>query len=185
MNQAVSFGLLGTGGILLTKALTGSTFRDVVRGHPGHIPTSGTKLTVAGTGSSVGQAITAAAGAAGAPPSGPQKQQVQQVAAQYGLSPQTLWGVYGTESSFGTDLSTSSAGAEGPFQFLPSTWATYGGGGNIMNFSDSLVAAAKLLKGLGANSDPSSSATAAALNHYSGGGGGDYISKVLHFGGEF
>ena len=38
------------------------------------------------------------------------------VAAQYGLSPQTLRGVYGTETGYGSNQNTSSAGAVGPFQ---------------------------------------------------------------------
>ena len=32
MNQALSFGLLGVGGLALTKALTGSSWADVVKG---------------------------------------------------------------------------------------------------------------------------------------------------------
>lgn len=126
-----------------------------------------------------------------APPvTGSQKQQVQQVAQQFGLSPQTLWGIYGTESSFGQNPSTSSAGAEGPFQFLPSTWATYGQGGNINQFSDSLVAAARLLRALGANSNPASPQTIAAANNYNGNRGGSdpstsYFQNVQKFGMQF
>jgi membrane-bound lytic murein transglycosylase B len=165
-NLPVAFAAILAGGLLAQKGI------ESVQGG----------FSTASQGTPSGQAANTATGAV---PTGSQKQQVQQVAAQYGLSPQTLWGVYGTESSFGADLSTSTAGAEGPFQFLPSTWATYGGGGNIMNFSDALVGAANLLKSLGANSDPNSAATAAALNHYSGGGGSGYISKVLGFGAQF
>lgn len=43
-----------------------------------------------------------------------------------GLPPGVLWNVYGAESSYGRDPSTSKAGAQGPFQFIPSTAAQYG-----------------------------------------------------------
>jgi hypothetical protein len=65
VNQAVSFGLLGVGGILLTKALTGSSFANTVKGHPGKIPTTGSTLTVAGAGTAVANAATSSAPAAG------------------------------------------------------------------------------------------------------------------------
>ena len=46
--------------------------------------------------------------------------------ASYGLPQGLLHGVWGAETSYGRDLSTSSAGAMGQFQFLPSTGAEYG-----------------------------------------------------------
>jgi Transglycosylase SLT domain len=55
-----------------------------------------------------------------------QKAIVTQAAQKYGIDPKILWGLYGTETSFGKDLSTSSAGAEGPFQFEPSTAKSLG-----------------------------------------------------------
>lgn len=109
-----------------------------------------------------------------------QYSQVQRVATTYGISPETLWGIYGTESGYGTNLGPSSKGALGPFQFLPTTGATYGlNGKTIMDFGPSLTAAAKYLKSLGANANPQSSQTLAALNQYSGGGGATYQSKVI------
>jgi hypothetical protein len=65
MNQALSFGLLATGGILLTKALTGSSFADVVKGHPGTVSTVGAQLTVAGVGAAAANIATGAAGGTG------------------------------------------------------------------------------------------------------------------------
>ena len=44
----------------------------------------------------------------------------------------------------------SSAGALGPMQFEPSTWALYGDGGNIMDPADAIPAAARLLVANGA-----------------------------------
>lgn len=95
-----------------------------------------------------------------------------QAAATYKVSAETLWGIYGTESSFGADPSTSSAGAQGPMQFISSTWAIYGGGGDVQNFAAAMPAAARYLHSLGATSDPSSSATISAVNAYNGNRGG-------------
>lgn len=55
-----------------------------------------------------------------------ERQIVREAAQRYGINPATLWGVYGAETNFGRDLSTSSAGAVGPFQFLPSTARSMG-----------------------------------------------------------
>jgi hypothetical protein len=49
------------------------------------------------------------------------------------------------ESRLGRIMGPSSAGAQGPMQFLPATWATYGRGGNIQDDHDSILAAARLL----------------------------------------
>jgi soluble lytic murein transglycosylase-like protein len=43
---------------------------------------------------------------------------------------------------------SSSAGARGIAQFMPSTWTAYGGGGNICNVGDSLKAYPRLMKDL-------------------------------------
>ena len=42
-------------------------------------------------------------------------------------------------------MGPSSAGAQGPMQFLPSTFAEYGHGGNIDDDHDAILAAARLL----------------------------------------
>ena len=54
------------------------------------------------------------------------------------------------ESGFGQNDGPSSAGALGPMQFEPSTWAIYGDGGNIMDPADAIPAAARLLVANGA-----------------------------------
>jgi hypothetical protein len=58
VNQAVSFGLLAVGGITLTKALTGASFSNVVKGHPGTISKTGDQLTVAGVGTTAANIAT-------------------------------------------------------------------------------------------------------------------------------
>lgn len=49
------------------------------------------------------------------------------------------------ETRFGRIAGVSSAGAQGPMQFLPSTFAAYGGGGDIHSPRDSIMAAGRFL----------------------------------------
>ena len=49
------------------------------------------------------------------------------------------------ESRFGRNPGQSTAGAQGPMQFEPATWAQYGHGGNIQDDHDSILAAAGFL----------------------------------------
>ena len=49
------------------------------------------------------------------------------------------------ESGLGRIAGVSTAGAQGPMQFLPSTFAAYGGGGDILSPHDSIMAAARYL----------------------------------------
>jgi len=44
----------------------------------------------------------------------------------------------------------SSAGAQGPMQFMPATWAAYGRGGDVNNTRDAIMGAANYLKASGA-----------------------------------
>jgi hypothetical protein len=48
----------------------------------------------------------------------------------------------------------SSAGAQGPMQFLPSTWAIYGEGGDVHDDRDAILGAARFLAASGAPEDP-------------------------------
>ncbi|HVM09078.1 MAG TPA: lytic transglycosylase domain-containing protein [Acidimicrobiales bacterium] len=57
------------------------------------------------------------------------------------------------ESRMGRIRGTSEAGAQGPMQFLPSTWAQYGEGGDINSYRDAIKAAARYLKRNGAPND--------------------------------
>jgi hypothetical protein len=68
---------------------------------------------------------------------------ITEAASRYGVRPDVLWGLYGEESSFGKNPSTSSAGAVGPFQFLPSTARSMGVNPN--DFRSAAFGAAKYL----------------------------------------
>ena len=57
------------------------------------------------------------------------------------------------ETHFGSIVGLSSAGAQGPMQFLPSTFATYGQGGDINSPRDSILAAGRFLAANGFGGD--------------------------------
>jgi hypothetical protein len=57
------------------------------------------------------------------------------------------------ETGFGRIAGLSTAGAEGPMQFLPSTFASYGNGGDINSPHDSILAAGRYLSANGFAND--------------------------------
>jgi soluble lytic murein transglycosylase-like protein len=61
-----------------------------------------------------------------------------------------LAAIHLVETKFGRVVSNSVAGAQGPMQFIPSTWRIYGHGGNIRDPHDAILAAARLLEANGA-----------------------------------
>jgi soluble lytic murein transglycosylase-like protein len=69
---------------------------------------------------------------------------------RFGVDRWVLAAVNYIESKFGKVKATSSAGARGPMQFLPSTWRAYGMGGNIKNDRDAIMGAANYLRASGA-----------------------------------
>nr|WP_264015803.1 lytic transglycosylase domain-containing protein [[Mycobacterium] manitobense] len=58
------------------------------------------------------------------------------------------------ETRLGSIVGTSTAGAQGPMQFLPSTFAAYGDGGDIYAPRDSILAAGRHLAANGFAADP-------------------------------
>jgi Transglycosylase SLT domain len=80
----------------------------------------------------------------------------QSAAARYGVPWEVLAGINEVETDYGSDLSISSAGAEGWMQFLPQTWAEYGvdatGAGvrDPYNPADAIFAAGRYLRAAGA-----------------------------------
>ncbi|MGI8536387.1 MAG: lytic transglycosylase domain-containing protein, partial [Mycobacteriales bacterium] len=98
-----------------------------------------------------------------------------------GLSWTVLAAIGQVESGHGRNLGPSSAGALGPMQFLPSTWAAYGvdgdrdGRADIMNPFDAVPSSAAYLCRFGANRGPDGLYNAIfAYNHADW-----YVQKVL------
>jgi soluble lytic murein transglycosylase-like protein len=63
---------------------------------------------------------------------------------------QVLAAVNFIETAFGKLRSSSTAGAQGPMQFLPATWRAYGLGGDVHDPHDSILGAANYLRASGA-----------------------------------
>lgn len=69
----------------------------------------------------------------------------QDAAATTGVPWEYLAAVHLVETRMGRLRGTSTAGAQGPMQFLPSTWAAYGKGGDINDDRDAILGAANYL----------------------------------------
>jgi hypothetical protein len=72
---------------------------------------------------------------------------------RFDIDPSVLASVNMVETRFNRVRSTSSAGAQGPMQFLPSTWERYGMGGDIYDPHDAILGAANYLHASGAPAD--------------------------------
>jgi hypothetical protein len=110
-------------------------------------------------------------------------------AAKYcpGLSWTVLAAIAEIESGDGANDGPSSAGALGPMQFLPSTWAMWGTDGfgpagppDIMNPLDAVPSAARLLCASGGGSTATLSGAIFAYNHATW-----YVNEVLALAGEY
>jgi membrane-bound lytic murein transglycosylase B len=64
-----------------------------------------------------------------------------------------LAAIHLVETRMGRIKGDSTAGAQGPMQFIPTTWDIYGRGGDITSNRDSIYAAARYLRATGAPSD--------------------------------
>jgi hypothetical protein len=122
------------------------------RGVPGHGPGDHLHLSfvdrVAGDVAMQGGVLKAFGGrkrgqgdVAWVPPNAPNV--IAGAAKSAGIRPKILWGLFGAESNFGRNKNTSSAGAQGPFQFMPDTARSMGV--NPYNFRSAAYGAAKYL----------------------------------------
>jgi membrane-bound lytic murein transglycosylase B len=67
-----------------------------------------------------------------------------------GVGANYLAAIHLVETKFGRVVNNSVAGAQGPMQFIPTTWQIYGHGGDIRDPHDAILAAARLLRANGA-----------------------------------
>lgn len=72
---------------------------------------------------------------------------IKKAAKASGLPEQTVAAQIEAESQFNTQAG-SSAGAQGPAQFTPETWARYGQGGDIHDIEDAMAAYGRYMKAL-------------------------------------
>jgi membrane-bound lytic murein transglycosylase B len=80
---------------------------------------------------------------------------------RFGIRWQLLAAINFVESDFGRARTTAKADAQGPMQFEPATWHTYGMGGDVYDEHDAILAAANLLAANGGRTNER-----AALTHY-------------------
>ena len=85
-----------------------------------------------------------------APPAGQLLADYHLAQSRFGVRWETLAAVNLVESAFGRVGNTSSAGAQGPMQFLPATWKAYGLGGDIDSPRDAVLGAGNYLHQSGA-----------------------------------
>jgi len=77
----------------------------------------------------------------------------QEAERRFGVGWHVLAAVNFVESAFGKLRSASTAGAQGPMQFVPGTWRAYGLGGDVHDPHDAILGAANYLRAAGAPRD--------------------------------
>lgn len=95
-----------------------------------------------------------------------------EVSADSGVPWALLAAIASVESGFGANMATSSAGAIGYGQFLPSSWEAYGQGGDPYDYRDAIPAMARYLADHGAPADVANAVY--AYNH-----SWEYVALVL------
>jgi soluble lytic murein transglycosylase-like protein len=98
---------------------------------------------------------------------------VTQAANSHGIDPAVLWGVLGTETNYGADDKTSSAGAQGYFQLEPATARSLGVK-NPNNFAEAANGAAKYM------SEYKGRGVGGMLSAYNAGPAGGYQSGYVN-----
>jgi membrane-bound lytic murein transglycosylase B len=78
------------------------------------------------------------------------------------------------ETRFGGIAGLSTAGAQGPMQFMPETWAQYGKGGDVNSPRDAIMGAARFLAASGFGNSPDRAIY--AYNH-----AGEYVRAVKDY----
>jgi hypothetical protein len=96
---------------------------------------------------------------------------------RFGVAWPVLAAVNFVESAFGRLRNESVAGAQGPMQFIPSTWEAYGLGGDVHDPHDAILGAANYLHASGAPGD-----YARALYAYNPSPA--YVAAVLGYAGQ-
>lgn len=97
-----------------------------------------------------------------------------------GLAPEVLFSIAEVETGLGSSTAVSRAGAEGPMQFLPPTWAAYGtdadgdGRADVTNAVDAVHGAARFLCANG-GADPARLGSAVWNYNHSN----EYVRRVL------
>ncbi|WP_370745893.1 transglycosylase SLT domain-containing protein [Mycolicibacterium brumae] len=74
--------------------------------------------------------------------------------AAFGVGWNYLAAINFVETRFGRIVGDSSAGAQGPMQFMPGTWAAYGAGGDVRDPRDAMMGAARYLAANNFAGDP-------------------------------
>ena len=77
----------------------------------------------------------------------------QEAEAASGVPWPYLAGIHLIETRLGRIVGTSTAGAQGPMQFMPPSWAAFGEGGDVYNDRDAILAAGRYLEAAGAPDD--------------------------------
>ena len=84
------------------------------------------------------------------PPAGRLLAHYREAERRFGVPWHVLAAVHFVETKFGRVRSDSTAGAQGPMQFLPGTWRRYGLGGDVHRTRDAILGAANYLRASGA-----------------------------------
>lgn len=102
----------------------------------------------------------------------------QEAEARFGVPWYVLAAVNLVETGMGRIVGLSSAGAQGPMQFMPATWAAYGMGGDVWNPRDAILGAANYLAANGGGNG-TAEGLSNALFHYNR--SNHYVRGVLHY----